>query len=256
MAKFWNFLRDETGERVLRLDRAISDTTWYGDEITPQQFRDELNAGEGDITVWINSPGGDVFAATEIYNMLKEYRGRVTVKIDALAASSASIVAMAGDTIEISPLGQIYLHDPETMAEGNVGEFNAAIQMLREVKEGIITIYEQRTHLPRVQISELMTAATWLNAKKSVELGFADKIIGEDNPQQIELPADSFSQRAVTNSLATAFKAKRVVNKKSAAVKNTVSSASRRRRLKVIEQFCENKRTNEGGLNHVIARNV
>lgn len=245
MAKFWNFLRDETGERVLRLDRAISDTTWYGDEITPQQFRDELNAGEGDITVWINSPGGDVFAATEIYNMLKEYRGRVSVKIDALAASSASIVAMAGDTIEISPLGQIYLHDPETMAEGNVGEFNAAIQMLREVKEGIITIYEQRTHLPRVQISELMTAATWLNAKKSVELGFADKIIGEDNPQQIDLPADSFSQRAVTNSLATAFKAKRVVDKKLAAVKNTVSSASRRRRLKIIEQFCETKRTKE-----------
>ena len=228
----------------MRLDGAISDTTWFGDEITPQNFRDELNACDGDITVWINSPGGDVFAATEIYNMLKEYgnnHGLITVKIDSLAASSASIVAMAGDEIEISPLGQIFLHDPETMAEGNVGEFNSAIQMLQEVKEGIITIYEQRTHLPRAQISELMTAATWLNAKKAVELGFADKIIGEENPQQINLPAASFSQRAVTNSLATAFKAKRNVADKTSTIKNTVKSASRRRQLTVIEQFFESK---------------
>lgn len=242
MNKFWNFIQNETGERVLRLDGAISDITWFDDEITPQQFRDELNFGEGDITVWINSPGGDVFAATEIYNMLKEYRGRVTVKIDALAASAASIVAMSGDTIEISPLGQIFLHDPETMAEGNVGEFNAAIQMLREIKEGIITIYEQRTHLPRAQISELMTAATWLNAKKSVELGFADKIIGEENPQQI---AASFSQRTVTNSLATAFRAKNAAEKKAVTANPAVKCVSRRRQLKVIEQFCETKRQKE-----------
>ena len=234
MNKFWNFVRDETDERVLRLDGAISEYTWFDDEVTPKIFRDELNVGEGDITIWINSPGGDVFAASEIYNMLKEYRGRVTVKIDALAASAASIVAMAGDTIEIAPAGQIFLHDPETFAAGNVGEFNSAIQMLQEVKEGIINIYEQKTHLPRAQISELMTSATWLNAKKSVELGFADKIIGEENPQQIAQPAASFSQRTVTNSLATAFKAKRTAKEKPA-----VKCASRRRRLKVIEQFCE-----------------
>lgn len=236
--KFWNFIRDEmTGERTLRLDAAISSVTWFGDEITPNQFREELNAGDGDITVWINSPGGDVFAATEIYNMLKDYgenRGLITVKIDSLAASSASIVAMAGDEIEISPLGQIFLHDPETMAEGNVGEFNSAIQMLQEVKEGIITIYEQKTHLPRSQIAELMTAATWLNAKKAVELGFADKIIGEEN-STLNLPAASFSQRAVTNSLATAFRAKREAEKKKSVPDKRVKAAGRRRRLEILD---------------------
>ena len=233
--KFWNFIRDETtGERTLRLDGAISSVTWFGDEVTPNQFREELNSCDGDISVWINSPGGDVFAATEIYEMLRSYQGKVTVQIY-LAASAASIVAMAGDVVEISPLGQIFLHDPETEAAGNVGEFNATIQMLSEIKEGIITAYETKTHLPREQISELMSAASWLNAKKAVELGFADKIIGEENnPQDIE-PARIFSQRAVTNSLATAFKNKRAAEQKNSAAKKIVQAASRRRRLELLE---------------------
>lgn len=117
MNKFWNWLRDEaTGERILRLDGVISDSTWLGDEVTPQNFRDELNAGEGDVTVWLNSEGGDVFAAVEIYNMLKEYRGRVTIKISALAASAASVIAMAGDEVQISVAGMIMIHNPETCA--------------------------------------------------------------------------------------------------------------------------------------------
>ncbi len=78
------------------LNGMISDETWYGDEVTPQLFKDELNAGNGNITVWINSPGGDVFAAAQIYNMLRDYKGNVTIKIDGLAASAASVIAMAG----------------------------------------------------------------------------------------------------------------------------------------------------------------
>lgn len=233
--KFWNFIRDETtGERTLKLDGAISSVTWFGDEVTPNQFREELNSCDGDISVWINSPGGDVFAATEIYEMLRSYQGKVTVKIY-LAASAASIVAMAGDVVEISPLGQIFLHDPETEAAGNVGEFNATIQMLSEIKEGIITAYETKTHLQREQISELMSAATWLNAKKAVELGFADKIIGEENATQDIQPARIFSQRAVTNSLAAAFKKKRAADQKNSAAKKIVQAASRRRRLELLD---------------------
>ncbi|MBR3929691.1 MAG: Clp protease ClpP [Selenomonadaceae bacterium] len=233
--KFWNFIRDETtGERTLRLDAEISSITWFDDVITPNQFREELNSGDGDIVVWINSPGGDVFAATEIYEMLRSYQGKVTVKIN-LAASAASIVAMAGDVVEISPLGQMFLHDPETEAFGNVGEFNAAIQMLAEIKEGIITAYETKTHLPREQISELMSAAAWLNAKKAVELGFADKIIGAENEAQDIQPARIFSQRAVTNSLSTAFRAQREAEKKKSGVKNLVKAVSKRRRLELLE---------------------
>ena len=96
MNKFWNWSRDDGGGRVLRLEGPIDNESFWGTEITPQDFRDELEAEEGDVTVWINSPGGNVFAAAEIYTMLKEYKGAVTVKIASIAASAASVIAMAG----------------------------------------------------------------------------------------------------------------------------------------------------------------
>lgn len=206
--RFWKWLRDEaTDERILRLDGAISDETWLGDEVTPKQFREELNAGQGDIVIWINSPGGDVFAASEIYNMLKDYRGgKVTVKIDSIAGSAASMVAMAGDEVLISPTGQLFLHNPKTAAIGNTDEFTAAIKFLEEIKESLITAYELKTKLPRETISRLMDEETWLNAKKAVELGFADSIMFTQ--KQEEISAQMFSQRRATNSLTAAFKKK------------------------------------------------
>ena len=238
MAKFWNLIRNDAGERVLRLDGAISEYTWFGDEVTPQIFRGELDAGEGDITVWINSPGGDVFAADQIFNMLKEYgnnRGLVTVKIDSLAASAASIIAMAGDAIEISPVGMMMIHNPATITAGDADEMKAAAKMLDEVKESIINAYEQRTKLPRAQLSRMMDAETWMNANKAVELGFADKIIGSDNQAIDERPAASFSQRAVTNSVANAFKAKREAEKKIADADKRVDAAQFDKRLDLIK---------------------
>lgn len=221
--RFWNFIREETGERTLRLDGAISTETWLDDGITPQEFRAELNSGEGDITVWVNSPGGDCFAATAIYNMLKEYSGRVTVKIE-LAASAASVIAMAGDSVEISPSGQIFLHDPEMATFGNANEFSTAIKFLGEIKAGIVTAYELKTKLPREEIAQMMTDATWLNARKAVELGFADKIMFSDSGRE-DISAQMFSERQVTNSLARAFRAKQET------ADNRVDVASLRRRL-------------------------
>lgn len=107
MKKFWNWIKDSDETRTLRLEGPIDEESFWGDEITPQMFRDELNAGEGDVTVWINSPGGNVFAAAEIYTMLKDYKGSITVKIDAIAASAASVVAMAGDTVQMSPVATL-----------------------------------------------------------------------------------------------------------------------------------------------------
>ena len=181
MKKFWNWLRDEaTDERILRLDGVISDSTWLGDEVTPQNFREELNSADGDVTVWINSDGGDVFAAVEIYNMLKEYRGRVTIKIDGIAASAASVVAMAGDEVQISPAGMMMIHNPWTIAQGDSAQMQSAAKMLDAVKETIINAYQLKTRLSREKISALMTAETWLHAVKAVELGFADKIINNE----------------------------------------------------------------------------
>ena len=97
----------------------IASESWYDDEVTPGLFKEELNSGEGDITVWINSPGGDCVAAAQIYNMLMEYKGNVTVKIDGIAASAASVIAMAGTTVLMSPVSMLMIHNPMTAAFGD-----------------------------------------------------------------------------------------------------------------------------------------
>ena len=192
--KFWNWV--ETGEgRTLYLDGAIAEETWYGDEITPKQFKSELMSGTGDITVWINSPGGCVFAASQIYNMLMEYKGRVTIKIDGIAASAASVIAMAGTDVFMSPVSMMMIHNPMTIAFGDKVEMEKAIEMLNEVKESIINAYELKTGLSRTKLSHLMDQESWFNAKKAVELGFADKILFMQEEDAI------FSKMSVVNSL-------------------------------------------------------
>lgn len=185
MKKFWNWIKDSDETRTLRLEGPIDEESFWGDEITPQMFRDELNAGEGDVTVWINSPGGNVFAAAEIYTMLKDYKGRITVKIDAIAASAASVVAMAGDVVQMSPVAMLMIHDPSTVAMGNTKDMEKAIEVLNEVKESIINAYASKSGLSHARIANLMSNETWMNAKKAVELGFADEILfskKEDEP--------------------------------------------------------------------------
>ena len=113
-------------------------------------------SGEGDITIWINSPGGDVFAANQIYNMLMDYKGKVTVKIDGIAASAASVIAMAGGDVLMSPVSMIMIHNPATIAIGDTEEMEKAIAMLEEIKESIINAYELKTGLSRAKISHLM----------------------------------------------------------------------------------------------------
>lgn len=147
MKKFWNWIKNSDDTRILRLEGPIDEESFWGDEITPQMFRDELESGEGDVTVWINSPGGNVFAAAEIYTMLKDYKGSITVKIDAIAASAASVVAMAGDTVQMSPVAMLMIHDPSTVAMGNTKDMEKAIEVLEEVKESIINAYAAKSGL-------------------------------------------------------------------------------------------------------------
>lgn len=236
--KFWNWVRDsDTGERTLVLNGQIAEDSWFGDEVTPAIFRDELMKGEGNITVWINSPGGDVFAAAQIYNMLMDYKGNVTVRIDGLAASAASMIAMAGTTVEMSPVGMLMIHNPSTAVIGNTKEMQAAIQMLDEVKESILNAYELKTGQPRQSLSDLMDAESWMNAKKAVELGFADKILfaNEDEEKQSEgVEAMLFSQRAVTNSLIDKIKAQSLKFVKAAVPDNRVSADVLRSRLNLL----------------------
>lgn len=192
MEKFWNWIHDDSGGRVLRLEGPIDSESFWGDEITPQSFRDELYAEEGDITLWLNSPGGNVFAAAEIYTMIRDYPHRVTIKIASIAASAASVIAMAGNTVQMSPTALLFVHDPSTIAMGNAKDMEKAIATLNEVKESIINAYAAKTGLSRNRISKLMSDETWINAKKAVELGFADEILFDEKskPDKKDEPDD------------------------------------------------------------------
>lgn len=186
MNKFWNF-GEPDGPNELRLDGEIASESWWGDEVTPAIFRAELMEHPGDITVWINSPGGDVFAASSIYTALKEHAGRVTVKIEALAASAASIVAMAGDEILIAPTAYMMIHRAATIALGDSDEMRAAARTLDEVDGGIVNLYAMRTGQSADKIERMMKATTWMNAASAVALGFADGMLySEDAKAQPE----------------------------------------------------------------------
>ena len=204
-------------------------------------FKDELNSGDGDITVWINSPGGDCVAAAQIYNMLIDYKGNVTVKIDGIAASAASVIAMAGTKVLMSPVSMLMIHNPMTMAFGNTAEMQKAIDMLGEVKESIINAYEIKTNLSEIKtnlsrgkISRLMDAETWMNANMAVELGFADGILQRDVSVENSILAPSamaYSRAEVTNSLMEKLSARCRIEQKPTNTERSVADLMERLNL-------------------------
>lgn len=243
MKKFWNWLRnDADGESELYLDGAIASETWWGDEVTPAAFQAELKQHTGDVTVWINSPGGDVFAAAQIYTMLRNHPGKITVKIYGIAASAASVVAMAGDTTLISPVGMLMIHNPSTMAAGEKKDMEQAIAVLEEVKESILNAYTAKTGLSRNRLAKMMDAETWLNANEAMRLGFVDGILfaeddldkkpeeepdEPDEPGKKEPPAQAYSRKQTVQ----AFLAKLGQSKSD----KTVDAAQLRARLNLLK---------------------
>lgn len=224
MKKFWKWLNRETTnketgeaetERVLILNGEIASESWFGDEVTPDEFKKELHSGNGDIVVWINSPGGDCLAASLIYTMLMEYKGQVTVKIDGLAASAASVIAMAGTKVCMSPTSMMMIHNPMTLAMGNKEEMKKAIEMLDAVKESIINAYELKTGLRRNKISEMMTNETWMDAKKAMELKFCDEMLTRAEQDSIEehLEPQMFEKKTMEANLRNKLEEKYLIKK-------------------------------------------
>ena len=184
MKRFWNWIPPETTNpdtqedvRVLRINGAIAEESWLDDDVTPAIFASELNAGSGPVTVWLNSPGGDVVAAARIYNMLLDYPGTVTVNIDGIAASAASVIAMAASHVAMSPVSMLMIHNPATLAMGDKTELSRALDMLESVKDSIINAYQLKTGLSRAKLSKLMDAETWMDATAAIDLGFADELL-------------------------------------------------------------------------------
>lgn len=169
--------------------------------------------------MWINSPGGDCVAAAQIYNMLMEYKGGVTVKVDGIAASAASVIAMAGDAVLMSPVSMLMIHNPMTVAMGDSEELKKAVEMLAEVKESIINAYELKTGLSRAKISHLMDAETWMDARKAVELGFADGIMRRGDSADTEQPDEAmlYSEKTAEAKLMNKLAAKSCEKKQKAS---------------------------------------
>lgn len=171
---------DGASVRVLRINGQIAEESWFDDDITPALFASELNAGSGPVTIWLNSPGGDVVAAAQIYNLLTAYPGKVTVNIDGIAASAASVIAMAAERVAMSPVSMLMIHNPATLAIGDKDELAKAMSMLEAVKDSIINAYQDKTGLSRAKLSRMMDAETWMDATAAIQLGFADQLLTTD----------------------------------------------------------------------------
>lgn len=249
MKKFWNWktqtvtnqeTQEAMTERTLFLNGTIAEESWFDDDVTPQLFKDELNSGTGDITVWINSPGGDCVAAAQIYNMLMDYKGSVTVKIDGIAASAASVIAMAGTKVLVSPVSMLMIHNPMTVAFGNSAEMQKAIDMLASVKDSILNAYEIKTGLSRTKLSHLMDAETWMDANKAIELGFADEIMQRSAiTDEVPMPQVSmmFSRTEVVNSLMERIASKCKIDAKPTTAETKIKADSLMDRLNLIKNW-------------------
>lgn len=246
MKKFWKWINREIQnkedgtvetERVLVLNGEIASESWFGDEVTPKQFKDELNSGKGDIVVWINSPGGDCLAASLIYTMLMEYKGQVTVKIDGMAASAASVIAMAGTKVCMSPTSMMMIHNPMTLAMGDKGEMTKAIEMLDAVKESIINAYEIKTGLRRNKISEMMNNETWMDCKKAIELKFCDEMLTREEQDIIErdLEPQMFEKKVMEANLRNKLEEKYLIKKQEEPKGTPVDDVLKR--LDLIKKF-------------------
>lgn len=214
---FWNFVKNEADpeEVELRIEgEIVSDDDawlyeWFGiPETSPNAFRAALAEHKGkNINVWIDSWGGDTTAAAGIYNALKEHNGKVTVKIDGKAVSAASVIAMAGEEVKISPLGILMIHNPWSGVRGEAKDMRHMADVLDEVKDTIINAYQMKTGRSRKKISQMMDEETWMSPKKAMAEGFVDEILYTDQglDQHIE-NSFMFSRMAIQNSAANSLR--------------------------------------------------
>ncbi len=206
--RFWKFIQNKSGDVELRIDGEIIDDSWawiyewFGDPYaSPNKFREALSDHKGkDITVWIDSSGGDVFAGIGIYTTLMEHKGNVTVKIDGKAFSAASIIAMAGGEILMSPGSMMLVHNPWTYAEGEAKDMRHAADILDEVKEAIMNVYELRTGRTREEISAIMDEETPMAPKRAIEEEFADGMLYTEEVEAVKNHFMSTYRPAIMNS--------------------------------------------------------
>ncbi len=236
MAKFWRFIKnvatEENKENIeLRIEGEIvsDDNSWIYEWLdiaatSPNEFKNELSQYKGkDITVWIDSYGGDVFAAAGIYNALKEHDGKVTTKIDGKAMSAASVIAMAGDKILMSPVAIMMIHNPLSSVQGYASDMRKTADVLDTVKESLLNAYCTKTKLSRDKISSMMDEETYMDANTAVKEGFADGILYEDSAEKQNIMNIAFNRNSIKNSANKAFEHLiKFENERSNQIKNEI----------------------------------
>jgi ATP-dependent Clp protease, protease subunit len=231
--KFWNFITNEdlldTVELRIEGD-IISDSDawiyeWFDEPAaSPNAFRNELNQHKGkSINLWIDSFGGDVFAAGGIYNALKSHDGKIIAKIDSKAMSAASVIAMAADEIHMSPVGLMMIHNPLTGVHGDMRDLRKAADVLDTVKDTIINAYVAKTNKSRSFISALMDDETYMSAHDAVKNGFADKVIGEEEEKVMNF---SFNRFSIVNSANETMKKLKDFQKAQLALENQQATSN------------------------------
>lgn len=185
-SKFWQVKNEVNGNSEILLYGPIAgERSWWGDEVTPRSFAEDLESLNGkDVTVRINSGGGDVFAAHAIHNQLIAYKGKVTVVIDGLAASAATIIAVAGDRIIMPSNALFMIHNPAIGLSDyyDAEELAQAVEALNAIKASIVAAYRKRCKVSAEEIAEMMDAETWMSAAECLEKGFVDEINGSVTP--------------------------------------------------------------------------
>lgn len=257
--KFWNFVKNAATETEpesveLRIEGDIVDDgdvwiyEWFGEPAaSPNAFKNELREFKGkDITVWIDSYGGSVFAGASIYNALKEHDGKITVKVDSKAMSAASVIAMAADELFMSPMAVMMIHNPLTSGHGDMHALRKVADILDTVKESIVNAYVAKTGKSSEDISSMMDDETWMSANVAVKNGFADGVLYEDEPVNVQNMKDlSFNRLDIVNSANQSVKKavelfkKPIEEEKKIANQIELAKAKLKLKTKVVENYVE-----------------
>jgi ATP-dependent Clp protease, protease subunit len=192
-------------ERSISVYDVIGQDFWTGEGVTAKRIAGALRRmGAGPVTVNVNSPGGDMFEGLAIYNLLREHKGEVTVKVLGLAASAASIIAMAGDTVQVARAGFLMIHNAWVVAVGNRNDLRDFADTLEPFDTAMADIYAARTGRDQKAMAKLMDAETWIGGAAAVEDGFADELLPSDQVRQDASKASASAVRRVETALRAA----------------------------------------------------
>lgn len=192
----------EDDDRTISVYDVIGYDYWSGDGVTAKRVAAALRSmGAGPVTVNVNSPGGDMFEGLAIYNLLREHKGEVTVKVLGLAASAASIIAMAGDTVQIARAGFLMIHNAWVVAMGNRNDLREYADTMEPFDRAMADIYAARTGSERAAMEKLMDAETWIGGSDAIEQGFADELLASDQVEQKGGKAQSAAVRRIESAL-------------------------------------------------------